>query len=395
MPEHGEFITSYAREALGHEAERPARDQQPPLESKGTGLQITMLPVHDLNPYAKNPRNNEPAVDAVAASIREFGFKVPIILDRNREIIAGHTRLKAAKKLGLKEVPCIIADDLTPEQIRAFRLADNKVAELASWDGAMLREELLTLADLGFDMKDFGFSSVDTWEKRNASSLSDKYIVPPFSVLDSRQEYWQERKTEWEAQIGQSESIDPALCEVIYKWFCPESGTVFSPFAGVGPAENVAAALGLEFADREQATEGQRFDFGIIVPPLEVIKKLDAEKYAVYFQEYRQAISETIGKLKDNAFIVAVVSDLWGLCGYMYDFTGDTKKAATQAGCKLLNDIIFVENASIDADQATKRFNDGRHLTQTSQNILVFVKGDEKNIPLVRYNLDEAEEGNE
>ena len=95
-------------------------------------------------------------MDAVANSIREFGFKVPIILDRNKEIVAGHTRLKAAKRLGLEEVPCIIADDLTPEQIRAFRLADNKVAELAEWDFETLEQEMEALAD-DFNMEDFGF----------------------------------------------------------------------------------------------------------------------------------------------------------------------------------------------------------------------------------------------
>lgn len=407
MPKKGQFIESYMKEAMGHEA-IPGPAQKEPKKAKKSApkddqqgdafsdhdalMKITMVAVGELNPYANNPRNNEPAIDAVAASIREFGFKVPIIIDKNKEIVAGHTRLKAAKKLGLKEVPVIIAADLTPAQVKAFRLADNKVAELADWDSALLRDELLTLADLGFDMRDFGFSSIDTWEKRSAQSLAEKYIISPFSVVDARRDSWQERKIEWEAQIGLSESIDPALCEILYKWFCPESGTVFAPFVGVEPAEKVAAALGLEYSDREQATEGRRFDFGLIIPPMETIKKMDVEKYSAYLKEYRQAINETTGRLKDNAFFVAVVSDLWGPCGYMYDFTGDTKKAALQAGCKLLNDIVFVENAAISADQATKRFNDVRHLTHTSRNILVFVKGDEKNIPLARYNYNESEE---
>lgn len=107
-----------------------------------------------LIPYERNPRRNDQAVDAVAASIREFGFKVPIVIDRDNVVVAGHTRLKAALKLGLETVPVIVADDLTPEQIKAFRLADNKTAELAEWDLDMLD---LELGDIEMDMEPFGF----------------------------------------------------------------------------------------------------------------------------------------------------------------------------------------------------------------------------------------------
>lgn len=119
--------------------------------------QIIYKKLDELTPYKNNPRNNDGAVGAVAASIREFGFKVPIVIDANGEIIAGHTRLKAAKKLGLSEVPCIIADDLTPDQIKAFRLADNKTAELADWDIELLQIEL---DDIKLDMSEFGFDTI-------------------------------------------------------------------------------------------------------------------------------------------------------------------------------------------------------------------------------------------
>ena len=105
-------------------------------------MEIINKKIEELKPYKNNPRNNEKAVDYVANSIKEFGFKVPIIIDKNNEIIAGHTRLKASIKLGLKEVPCIIADDLTEEQVKAFRLADNKVSEIADWNFELLDEEL-------------------------------------------------------------------------------------------------------------------------------------------------------------------------------------------------------------------------------------------------------------
>ena len=91
-------------------------------------MDIKQINVDKLIPYINNPRKNNDAVDQVASSIKNFGFKVPIVIDKDNEIITGHTRLKAAKKLGIEEVPCIIADDLTPAQIKAFRIADNKVA---------------------------------------------------------------------------------------------------------------------------------------------------------------------------------------------------------------------------------------------------------------------------
>lgn len=123
-------------------------------------LKITYESTDALTPYANNPRFNDAAVDAVAASIEKFGFKVPIIITEEKEIVAGHTRLKAAKQLGLEKVPCIIADDLTDAQIKAFRLADNKVGEFADWDIEMLEKELLDIKDIDIDLKmeDFGFS---------------------------------------------------------------------------------------------------------------------------------------------------------------------------------------------------------------------------------------------
>lgn len=120
---------------------------------------VTYMDVDSLIPYANNPRLNDNAVDAVAASIKEFGFKVPIVVDGENVIINGHTRLKAAHKLGLKQVPVIVADDLTPEQVKAFRLADNKTGELAQWDMAKLNIEIDGIDEI--DMAEFGFCDIE------------------------------------------------------------------------------------------------------------------------------------------------------------------------------------------------------------------------------------------
>lgn len=118
-------------------------------------MEIIYKKLKEIKPYERNPRINKAAVDPVANSIREFGFKIPIVIDKDGIIVAGHTRFKAAKKLGLTEVPCITADDLSEEQIKAFRLADNKTAEKAEWDFELLDIELENILDI--DMKDFGF----------------------------------------------------------------------------------------------------------------------------------------------------------------------------------------------------------------------------------------------
>jgi hypothetical protein len=120
-------------------------------------MKIVMRDINELIPYINNPRKNDDAVDMVASSIKNFGFKVPIVIDKNNEIVSGHTRLKAAKKLGLEEVPCVVADDLSDQQIRAFRIADNKVSEFSMWDNDLLKIELDGLQDVftGFDEQDF------------------------------------------------------------------------------------------------------------------------------------------------------------------------------------------------------------------------------------------------
>ena len=122
-------------------------------------MEIINKKIEELKMYDKNPRKNDDSVDYVANSIKQFGFKVPLVIDKDGVIVTGHTRYKASKKLGLKEVPCIIADDLTPEQIRAFRIADNKVTEKSSWDLDLLKEEFDDLLD--FDMTDFGFGEFE------------------------------------------------------------------------------------------------------------------------------------------------------------------------------------------------------------------------------------------
>jgi hypothetical protein len=214
------------------------------------------IKISDLTPYERNARHHEPVdIDAIAKSIEAFGFRDPVgVWGPKNVIVEGHGRVMAAKQLGMTEVPCIRLDDLTDEQRRAYGLAHNKTAELSTWDAELLPLEVQDLPT--YDMTAFGFS--DTHKTATASaeavdhdSLAERFIVPPFSVLDTRQGYWMERKKQWLAlgirsndgrDKGLTYSIsdkydymaknydtetslfDPVLTELMYRWFCTMGG---------------------------------------------------------------------------------------------------------------------------------------------------------------------------
>lgn len=134
-------------------------------------INVVMKKISELKDYENNPRKNDKAVDAVANSINSFGFKVPVIIEPDGTIIAGHTRVKASKKLGIEEIPCIVADDLTDDQVKAFRIADNKTAELADWDMDKLVDEL-KLIDM--EMEQFGFDDLEKLLDRDV--LEDEFV---------------------------------------------------------------------------------------------------------------------------------------------------------------------------------------------------------------------------
>lgn len=140
-------------------------------------MQIIDKNIDELIPYEKNPRKNDEAVDKVTASLEAFGWQQPIVIDHNDVIVAGHTRWKAAKKLGMKTVPVKYADELTDEEIKAYRLADNKTAEFAEWEFELLGEELKGVEDI--DMSNFGFL-LDENDSRN--DLKHEVIEDDFDI---------------------------------------------------------------------------------------------------------------------------------------------------------------------------------------------------------------------
>lgn len=190
-----------------------------------TTVAITYVPVDQLRPYERNPRRNDQAVHAVAESIKQYGFLVPIVADADGTIVAGHTRWKAAKKLKLSQVPVIMAGHLTPDQIKAFRLADNKLNELADWDEALLSEELAGLCNAGYDISLLGF---DPQELSLLLKRPRKAIINPDTVPEMPQTPRSSTGTLW--LLGQhrllcgdaansrhvDQLMDGALCDMVH-----------------------------------------------------------------------------------------------------------------------------------------------------------------------------------
>lgn len=442
-------------------------------------LSIIYKKTSEVVPYENNARWNDKAIDAVASSIKEYGFKNPILIDKDNVIIAGHTRLKAAQKLNIEKVPCIYADDLTPQQIKAFRIADNKTGEIADWNFDLLEQELQELLNGGYDISSIGFNDAEldeiiaktvedmdyyldlrngydaddeeqeekpaTQEKQN---LADMFGVPPFSVIDTCRGYWQDRKRMWldfgvKSELGRKENMmnasktpdyadiklehiapstsifDPVLCEIMYKWFNIEKGDILDPFAGGSVRGIVAHKLGFNYwgndlrqeqidANYENAKtvipeniphwtcgdsvniidimQSKKFDMIFSCPPyadLEVYSDLENDisnmEYEDFLSAYRNIIKNSCSLLKDNRFAVFVVGDVRDKKGFYRDFISHTKQAFIDCGCNLYNEIIKVDPLGTAALRAGHTFKT-RKIVKVHQNILVFYKGNIKDI---------------
>ncbi len=413
-------------------------------------MQIIEKKVTELKAYEKNPRKNDNAVEPVAESIKEFGFKVPIIVDKDNVIVAGHTRLKAAKRLRLKTVPCIVADDLTPEQIKAFRIADNKTSEFAEWDMELLKFELEGLEDIftGFDDLELNNFFEDDVCKY---TLAERWIIPPFSIIDGRSGEWLDRKRYWhsigiKSELGRDDNItdapdcpdyvkgtfthtvastsifDPALCELMYKWFNIEGGVILDPFAGGSVRGIIASKLGYKYigndlreeqvlanienareilvngeimpkwtigdsTDINNLTDNVKADMIFSCPPyadLEVYSDLKCDisnmAYDDFLIAYRDIINNSAKQLKEDRFAVFVVGEVRDKKGAYYNLIGDTIQAFKDAGLSYYNEIIYITPNGTAGMRANRTFSGGRKIIKTHQNVLVFYKGDIKKI---------------
>jgi len=171
-------------------------------------MQIEYWSIDKPKPYLRNARKiPEKAIAKVAKSLEEFGWKQPLVVDAEGVIVVGHTRLLAAKRLGWNEVPVVVASDLTPAQVKAYRLMDNRSHDETDWDLDILNLELndlslesIDLALTGFELPEIEralLNGLDDAAAEDRATLADRFGIPPFSVLDARQGYWQNRKRAW------------------------------------------------------------------------------------------------------------------------------------------------------------------------------------------------------
>ena len=178
-----------------------------------TPKNFELVEIGRLVPYVNNARTHSAEqINQLRVSLREFGFVNPILVDANLNVIAGHGRLAAAKAEGLEKVPCVFVEHLTPTQKKAYIIADNRLAENADWDNCLLKLELESLKEFDFDISLTGFEDYDfgldddeanfDWSEDKRGKLAEKFLFPPFSILDTRKGEWQERKRFWISDIG-------------------------------------------------------------------------------------------------------------------------------------------------------------------------------------------------
>lgn len=346
-----------------------------------------------------------------------------------------------------------VAEGLSDEQKKEFIVKDN--VGYGEWDWDMLANEwdVEELSDWGVDLPIDWVNGVDSEnadlnaeEEVGRVKMTDKYLIPPFSILDTRQGYWQKRKKQWiskgiESGEGRPEALlseglkqlaqkqhkntsltgssifDPVLCEIAYRWFCVDGGSIYDPFAGGSVRGVVASLLGYKYkgielrqeqvdANRRTAEklnvypewicddsqnadkyiEDNSCDMILSCPPyadLEVYsddpRDISTMQYDDFCKVYKRIIDIAVKKLKNNRFIVWVVGDVRDKKGYYRMFVDYTKKCFIDCGLHFYNDLILVEQIATVALRVNKAFKN-RTVLKTHQNVLVFYKGDKKDI---------------
>ena len=370
-------------------------------------LKVEYLSPGELRPYSGNAKLH-PAeqVEQIKNSITEFGFNDPVAIWGENEVVEGHGRLIAALELGLESIPVIRLDDLTEEQRRAYALVHNKLTMNSGFDFDLLQMELDDINDI--DMSEFGFdfSGSKEFDESLATgvSLAERFVVPPFTILDTRQGYWKERKTAWKGKIGDAGQargvkpdtfdshysnmnltdasiLDPVLSEIICKWYGLEGGKCFDVFAGDTAFGFVSSYLGNEFTGielrQEQAdfntarTQGMHAryicddgrnvlkhieensqDLFFSCPPyydLEVYSDSpndasNQETYEEFYAILDTAFRSAVKCLKENRFAVVVCGDIRNKkSGEYYGFPDDIKRTFRECGLLLYNELILVD----------------------------------------------------
>jgi DNA modification methylase len=404
--------------------------------------EIIQLGIDQLNPAPYNPRSiTRKEIEKLKKSISTNGFVGTIVVNKDFTIIGGHQRVKALKELGEKEVWCSVVD-LKKQQEKALNLALNKIG--GDFDDAMLLDLLQGLDEDIRKATGFSGRDIDRLEFKLGNdinrTLQEDYIIPPFSIFDTKQDYWKERKAEWVKKIGNSGNgrdedllgdgldkladiggtsiFDPVLTEVLYTWYASKGSLIIDPFAGGSTRGLVASMLGHSYigtdvrkeqvdANVQQAKvlgeskakwildDGKNLekhvqkgeaDMLLTCPPYYDLEVYSDQKddisnlptYADFKAEYTYILNRTHNLLKDGAIAVIVVGNVRDKkTGELHNLVGDTISIMQQAGFKYHNEIILATAVGTAAIRARNTFKKDGKVVKTHQNILFFGKGKE------------------
>ena len=380
-------------------------------------------------------------------SIKEFPEMLklrPIVVDEDFMVLGGNMRLKASKEAGLSEVWIDIAEGLTEEQKNEFIVKDNVGFGEWEWDILANEWDSVELAEWGLDV----WQNEDDVKDDKPKKLSERFIIPPFSVLDTKQGAWQQRKNYWlslgiKSELGREAEclptsfteekygikpmtatsiFDPVLCELAYQWFNIPNGNILDPFAGGSVRGIVAAKLGFSYLGNDLSskqieankinakevlqdsdlyptwTNGDSLNIDKIAkdykadmifscPPyadLEVYSEQEEDisnmNYEDFKNTYKEIIKKSCDMLKEDRFAVFVVGDVRDKKGFYQNLVSDTIMAFWNCGVILYNEMILVNCVGTLAIRAARPFNSGRKVGKQHQNVLVFYKGNPKNI---------------
>jgi len=403
---------------------------------------IEMWKVADLIPNPNNARTHSPEqVAEIAASIRQFGFVMPVLVRSNGDLVAGHGRRMAAQLVGLDEVPAIVADHLTDDEARAYTLADNKIALNAGWDKETLARELeaVDMAGLleftGFsdDEMDKILAEVDamlngndteaaakstlkeaTSARKDKPQTVEKFNAKPINIFDGREAEWRGRVEWWGAKgVKTPGAFDPVLAEVLYQWFCPDGGVVLDPVAGPEVRGVVAALMGLQYvgveADKAQVEANRKHwhsecEFARV---LGTVRDNDVDSGNVCLVPVWHTGMDGVGKFKADFILTEVPGTITGMQldeiaqaveeklnmhrfaaviaqdwfddqGRIHDMCAMVLLAFNGENMQLLNKATYIPTIQVYEDEERAKFARNRTMPIVTKNVLIFAKGDYK-----------------
>ena len=337
---------------------------------------IITLPINRVIPYSKNPRKNDETIPILMQSIESFGFNVPIIIDSENIVVAGHARLIAAKRLNMTEIPCIRVTDLSAEQVKAFRLADNKTAEVAKWNENLLKAEMKSIKSI--DFKPFGFKPLEFTgyeeDKTKEGKLAEDFIIPPMSVIKAYSKECTAIDEKWRDKLVGLSDYPPHLFEILTRWFTPEGGTILSPLFKSDYKKTMAHQMGFKYFE-STPEEGKKADMLYI----DLFK--GAEPSTSISGYTFDLIEKALNQLDENRFVVANVQEFNdSTYGCRTCRASELEKFLADRGYRYYNELVYVMKSTKELEDKTEKFLRTRIVQPVHMAVMVFYKGAVKEI---------------